>query len=68
VAIAWILAGNSWAVPIPGTRHVERLEENVRGAEITLSRDELAELNEKAAAFQLSGDRYPEAMQRLIDR
>jgi aryl-alcohol dehydrogenase-like predicted oxidoreductase len=68
VAIAWILARDPSAVPIPGTSHVERLEENVRGAEITLSPDELAELDKKAAPFQLTGDRYPEAMQRLINR
>jgi aryl-alcohol dehydrogenase-like predicted oxidoreductase len=68
VAIAWILAGNPQAVPIPGTRRIERLEENVGGAEVTLTGEDLAEIRDAAAVFQLTGDRYPEAMQKMINR
>jgi aryl-alcohol dehydrogenase-like predicted oxidoreductase len=68
VAIAWILAGNPQAVPIPGTRRIERLEENVGGAEVTLTGEDLAEIQDAAAVFQLTGDRYPEAMQKMINR
>ncbi|OHV32245.1 MULTISPECIES: aldo/keto reductase [Pseudofrankia] len=68
VAIAWILAGNPWAVPIPGTRRIERLEENVGGATVALTDEDLAEIQQAADAFQLTGDRYPEAMQKLINR
>ncbi|WP_194899226.1 aldo/keto reductase [Catenulispora pinisilvae] len=68
IAIAWILAGDPNAVPIPGTRRIERLEENVGGADVTLSAEDLAEIQDAATAFQLTGDRYPEAMQRLINR
>lgn len=68
IALAWILGGNPSAVPIPGTTRVERLEENVGAADVTLSVDELQEINKAAAAFQLHGDRYPAAMQRMIDR
>ncbi|OLT52276.1 aldo/keto reductase [Cellulosimicrobium sp. CUA-896] len=68
VALAWILAGNPWAVPIPGTRRVERLEENVGGAEVELTDDDLREIDEIAAPLQLTGDRYPAAMQKMIDR
>ncbi|WP_194910706.1 aldo/keto reductase [Catenulispora rubra] len=68
VAIAWILAVQPHAVPIPGTRRIERLEENVGGAGVTLTSEDLAEIQDAAAAFELTGDRYPEAMQKLINR
>jgi aryl-alcohol dehydrogenase-like predicted oxidoreductase len=68
VALAWILAGNPWAVPIPGTSRLGRLEENTAAAALTLAAEDLSEINDAASAFQLTGDRYPEAMQRLIDR
>ncbi|MEY9854459.1 aryl-alcohol dehydrogenase-like predicted oxidoreductase [Catenulispora sp. GAS73] len=68
VAIAWILAVQPHAVPIPGTRRIERLEENVGGAEVALTSEDLAEIQDAAAAFELTGDRYPEAMQKLINR
>lgn len=68
VALAWILAGNPSAVPIPGTTKVERLEENVGAADLALTAEDLQEIKSAADAFQLTGDRYPEAMQRLIDR
>jgi aryl-alcohol dehydrogenase-like predicted oxidoreductase len=68
VAIAWILAGNPWAVPIPGTSRIERLEENIGGAAVTLTPEDLEDLRQAASEFELTGDRYPAAMQRLIDR
>ena len=68
VAIAWILAGNPHAVPIPGTSRVDRLEENAGAAGVTLTAGDLEEITRAASAFQLTGDRYPEAMQRLINR
>ncbi|MBS2549404.1 aldo/keto reductase [Catenulispora sp. NL8] len=68
IAIAWILAEDPNAVPIPGTRRIERLQENVGGANVTLSAEDLAEIQDAATAFELTGDRYPEAMQRLINR
>ncbi len=68
VTIAWILAGNPHAVPIPGTRRIERLEENVGGATVALTAADLSEIQEAANAFQLTGDRCSEAMQKLINR
>jgi hypothetical protein len=47
---------------------VERLEENTGGAGVTLTAADLGEIQEAASAFELTGDRYPEAMQRLINR
>ena len=68
VAIAWILASKPSAVPIPGTRRVERLDENVGGASLGLATADLEEIDEAAGVFQLTGDRYVASMQKLIDR
>jgi aryl-alcohol dehydrogenase-like predicted oxidoreductase len=68
VALAWLLAQQPWVVPIPGTRRLERLEENLGSAELELTPEDLAELDEASAGVQVTGDRYPEAMQKMIDR
>ena len=68
VALAWLLAQKPWIVPIPGTRRLERLTENLKSAELHLTPEDLADLDSASASVQVQGDRYPEAMQRMIDR
>ncbi len=68
VALAWLLAKKPWIVPIPGTRRLERLEENLGAANLELTDQDVAELDEASAQIRIVGERYPEAMQRLIDR
>jgi aryl-alcohol dehydrogenase-like predicted oxidoreductase len=68
VALAWLLAQQPWIVPIPGTRRVERLEENLAATELELTSEDLDELDAASASVQVKGARYPEAMQRMIDR
>jgi len=68
VALAWLLAQQPWIVPIPGTRRIERLEENLAATDLELSSDDLGELDAASASVQVQGARYPEAMQRMIDR
>jgi aryl-alcohol dehydrogenase-like predicted oxidoreductase len=68
VALAWLLAQKPWIVPIPGTRRVERLEENLGAAAVALTADDLGEIERAAAQIQVQGARYPEHLQRLIDR
>ncbi len=68
VALAWLLAQKPWIVPIPGTRRVERLEETLGAAAIDLTADDLAEIDQAAATIDVQGARYPEQLQRLIDR
>jgi aryl-alcohol dehydrogenase-like predicted oxidoreductase len=68
VALAWLLAQKPWIVPIPGTRRIERLEENVGAAAVTLTSDDLAEIEQAASAIQVHGERYPAHLQELIDR
>ncbi|HEY1134704.1 MAG TPA: aldo/keto reductase [Nocardioides sp.] len=68
VALAWLLHQHPWIVPIPGTRRVARLEENLGAAGVELSPTDVADLTAAADAVPLVGDRYPEAMQAMIDR
>jgi len=55
-------------VPIPGTRRLARLEENLGAADVTLSAKDLAELDDASTQVKVVGDRYPEAMQRMVNR
>jgi aryl-alcohol dehydrogenase-like predicted oxidoreductase len=59
IALAWVLAQKPWIVPIPGTRKLNRLEENLGAAAIELSSEELNELNDTLTKIEVSGDRYP---------
>jgi aryl-alcohol dehydrogenase-like predicted oxidoreductase len=68
VALAWLLAKKPWIAPIPGTRRIERLEENLGGADLALTPEDVAELDEASAQIQVVGERYPEAMARMVDR
>jgi aryl-alcohol dehydrogenase-like predicted oxidoreductase len=68
VALAWLLAQKPWIVPIPGTRRLERLDENLGSASLDLTPEDLAELDNATVSVQVKGDRYPEALLRMIDR
>jgi aryl-alcohol dehydrogenase-like predicted oxidoreductase len=68
VALAWLLAQKPWIVPIPGTRSVTRMLENTAAANVTLTAADITEITAAAESVELVGERYPEAMQRLIDR
>ncbi|WP_122629490.1 aldo/keto reductase [Lucifera butyrica] len=59
IALAWVLAQKPWIVPIPGTRKMNRLEENLGTANVQLSEQELTALNEALDKIKVSGDRYP---------
>jgi aryl-alcohol dehydrogenase-like predicted oxidoreductase len=65
IALAWLLAQKPWIVPIPGTRRIERLEENIGAAEVTLTADDLRQIEEAAAQIPVQGERYPEALERM---
>ena len=68
IALAWLLAQKPWIVPIPGTTKLHRLEENVGAADITLSADDLKEIAEAVAQIDVQGARYPEEMQKMVNR
>jgi aryl-alcohol dehydrogenase-like predicted oxidoreductase len=68
IALAWLLAQKPWIVPIPGTRRLERLEENIGAAEIELTRDDLREIEDTASRITVQGARYPEELERMTGR
>jgi aryl-alcohol dehydrogenase-like predicted oxidoreductase len=68
IALAWLLAREPWIVPIPGTRKLSRLEENLAAADLEFTAADLAEIETASAAITVQGARYPEALERLIDR
>lgn len=68
IALAWNLAQKSWIVPIPGTTKIHRLEENVGAAAISLSANDLKEINDAIAKIEVKGNRYTEAQQKLVDK
>ncbi|KAG6908481.1 hypothetical protein DXG01_004484 [Tephrocybe rancida] len=62
VTLAWILAEHPNFVPIPGSRNAQRLEENARGAEITLSKEDLEEIRSLVESAEVAGGRYPSSI------
>jgi aryl-alcohol dehydrogenase-like predicted oxidoreductase len=68
IALAWLLAQRSWIVPIPGTTKRHRLEENLGGAALQLSADDLGEIDRAASQIEVHGARYPEHLLKLVGR
>jgi aryl-alcohol dehydrogenase-like predicted oxidoreductase len=68
IALAWLLAQKPWIVPIPGTRKLERLNENIGSAALELTREDLREIDAAAAKIRVEGKRYPEALDKLTGR
>jgi aryl-alcohol dehydrogenase-like predicted oxidoreductase len=68
IALAWVLAQKPWIVPIPGTTKLHRLEENIAAPDITLSPDDLREIDDVLSKVTIAGARYPENMQKLVGR
>ncbi|WP_404336881.1 aldo/keto reductase [Sphingomonas sp. MMS12-HWE2-04] len=68
VALGWLLAQRPWIVPIPGTTKLHRLEENLGGAEVILTPEDLAHLEAALSAVEVQGDRYAAAHQTFINR
>src|SRR3954469_7631095 len=68
IALAWLLAQKPWIVPIPGTTKLHRLEENIGGANVELTADDLRQIDDAATKIPVQGARYPEEMQKLVGR
>ena len=68
IALAWLLAQKPWIVPIPGSRKLARLEENIRAVAVELTPDDLQEMESALAKIKVQGDRYPKDMARLSRR
>jgi aryl-alcohol dehydrogenase-like predicted oxidoreductase len=65
VALAWLLAQQPWIVPIPGTTRLDRLEENIGATAITLTANDLTEIDAAAARITVEGGRYPERLEQM---
>ncbi len=68
VALAWLLAQHEWIVPIPGTTKVARLQENLAAAELKLTTEQLASIDEASKAVEIVGARYLPAMEAATGR
>jgi len=68
LALAWVLAQGRHIVPIPGTRSVDRLAENVEAVEIELTRGDLDRLDRIAPKGITAGVRYPEHAMSMLNR
>jgi aryl-alcohol dehydrogenase-like predicted oxidoreductase len=68
IALAWLLGQQPWIVPIPGTRRLERLEENIGAGDVELPPDDLREIESAAAQITVQGARYPDSLERLTNR
>ena len=68
IALAWLLAQKPWIVPIPGTTKRHRLEENLGAAAISLTPDDLCEIDRAASTLAVHGARYPEHLQQMVGR
>jgi len=65
IALVWLLAQRPWIVPIPGTRKLERLEENIGATAIELTPDDLRDIESAASKITVQGARYPEHLERM---
>ncbi len=68
IALAWLLAQKPYIVPIPGTRRISRLEENIGAANVELTTDDLAAIDQAAAEIDIQGERYPEFLEAQTNR
>ncbi|WP_394678673.1 aldo/keto reductase [uncultured Sphingobacterium sp.] len=68
VALGWLLAQKPWIAPIPGTTKLERLEENIAGASVNFTQDELQSINDQLSKIQIHGNRYSPAQEKMVDK
>jgi aryl-alcohol dehydrogenase-like predicted oxidoreductase len=68
IALAWLLAQKPWIVPIPGTTKLHRLKENIGGADVELSSDDLAGINAALSTIEVQGHRYSAQAQKTVNR
>lgn len=64
IALAWLLAQKPFIVPIPGTTKLHRLEENIGAANVVLSNNELSDIHSTLEKIKISGERYPEELEK----
>ena len=68
VALAWVLAQKSFIVPIPGTRNLERLKDNISSTDVLLTEEELKDINEALSKIVIQGERYPKELAERVGK
>ena len=68
IALAWVLAQKPWIVPIPGTTKIHRLEENLQAESLSLTPEDLREIESAFSTIEVQGARYPEQLQKLVGK
>jgi len=68
IALAWLLAKKPWIVPIPGTTKLSRLDENLSGASIKLTAEDVQALEDASSKVKVEGARYSPFHQQLVGR
>jgi len=66
IALAWLLAKKPWIVPIPGSRKVERLDENIGAVNLELCAKDLLEIDDALSKITILGDRYPAELNKMV--
>ena len=67
IALAWLLAQKPWIVPIPGTKQLSRLEENLGAVNVQLTPADLTDIDEAASRIRVRGERLPEAVLKFTN-
>lgn len=65
IALGWLLAQKPWIVPIPGTKKLSRVEENIGGADVAFTQEELSQIKARLDATEIFGARYPEEQEKI---
>ena len=68
IALAWLLAQKPWIIPIPGTRKLDRLKENIGAVSVELTAEDLREIDSASSKITVQGARYPENLERITGR
>ena len=68
IALGWLIAQKPWIVPIPGTRRLERLDENIGAVAVELTPDDLRDIESAASQMTVQGARYPEHLEQQTYR
>jgi len=68
IALAWLLAQKPWIVPIPGSRRLKHLEDNLGALDVELTPDDLQEIEQALSKITIQGARYPENMRKMSER
>ncbi len=68
IALAWLLAQKPWIVPIPGTKKITRVQENLDSVKVKFTTEELIQIREKLNSIEIVGARYPEEQEKLTGK